>query len=189
MGNSAAVGSWLIYQPLIVGLGAVVIATLGNTLLEWYRHHLRHSRETATLRSAFLQELRTQRAMVTNSLNKDQREEKEGAFVIPVDDFMPVYHHMIGRIGVLEPDEVSSVLEAYSYLILAPKNLGLIGHLRKDEFSSFMVVGVEHVASLLALNEKLAAVLDNAIRVLSQRMPQSLKPAAVSPPAPSLTSG
>lgn len=160
--------SWTIYQPLIVGLGAVVVATLGNTLLEWYRQHLRHMKEAQILRCAFLQELRTQRAMIANSMSPDQREEKKGGFMIPLDAFMPVYDNMIGKIGVLEPAEVSGILEAYSYLLLVPKNLALLGQLRRDEYSSWMYVDVQYADLLSKMNDKIIGAIDPAINELSK---------------------
>lgn len=48
---------WLIYQPLIVGLGAVVIAAIGNTLVEWVRHILAERKEAIVLRRSLLLEL------------------------------------------------------------------------------------------------------------------------------------
>lgn len=88
---------------LLVAFGVVVLTTIGNTLLEWYRQHHNHTREAKILRCAFLQELRTHREMIANSISGEQREEKTGHILVPVDHFMPVYDHMVGKIGLLEP--------------------------------------------------------------------------------------
>ena len=166
MPNSA---TWLIYQPLIVGLGAVILASLGNTALEWYRHHLQETREARTLRRAFLQELQTQRRMFARAMTRDQKDETDGTFMVPVDRFLPVYDQLIGKIGVLEPAEVGAVLEAYAFIELSPKNLGLIGQVHKNEFATFINVDVRYAEVLANMNDNIVETIDAAISELSKR--------------------
>ena len=64
---------WAVYQPLIVGLGAVVLATAGNTLLEWYRQNLQDRRDARAIRRAFAEELRTHRRMYAGATLTGER--------------------------------------------------------------------------------------------------------------------
>lgn len=156
----------IVYQPLIVGLGAVVLATAGNTALEWYRQNLQDRRQAGAVRRAFAEELRAHRRMFAAAMSDEQRAELEGSFMVPIDRFQPVYDNMIGKIGLLAPDEAGAVLKAYSYIILSPKNLFLIGRVHRDDFASFIEVPVKYKAVLHKLNATMVEVIDDALRQL-----------------------
>ncbi len=160
--------TWIIYQPLIVGLGAVVVATIGQTLLEWYRQNLTDSRRAATVRRAFLEELRAHRAIIAGSLTDEQRKDPGGSFLIPIDRFYPVYDNMIQDIGFMRPEEVAAVIKAYSNLILIPKNFAVMGQIKKDDFASFALIDSKYLNVLEAMNNTLLTVLDEAITCLAR---------------------
>ena len=160
--------SWIVYQPLIVGLGAVVVATIGNTLLEWFRHTIRQRREAQTVRVAVAEELRVHREMYKNSISQDQRNEDSGHFLIPIDRFMPVYDALIGKLGLLRPQEAKVVLRAYSNIILIPKNLRIMGRVHSDNFASFVEVPVIYKHVLINMNERLVEVIDEALAALDR---------------------
>lgn len=157
---------WVVYQPLIVGLGAVVLATAGNTLLEWYRQTLQDRRETNALRRAFAEELRAHRRMYSGAMTDEQRAETEGSFMVPIDQFMPVYENMIGKVGLLPAQEIEAILKAYSFLVLTPKNLMLMGQIHENQFASFVQVPVHYQAALEAMNTQMVAVIDTALHTL-----------------------
>jgi hypothetical protein len=45
-----------VYQPLFVGLGAVVLGLIANTILEWVRLHLANAHAARALRRALAEE-------------------------------------------------------------------------------------------------------------------------------------
>lgn len=157
---------WLIYQPLLVGLGAVVLASIGNTLVEWCRQSWQHERRARVLRTAFAEELRAQRRYFDNAMSKEQREETTGSFLIPTDNFTPALDHMIGDIGFLRPREVASIIKAYSQILLAPKNLALLGTRHKDEYSGWIEVPVQYRDVLISMNEGIVEAIDEALAIL-----------------------
>jgi hypothetical protein len=163
-----AATSLQIYQPLIVGLGAVVLATLGNTLLEWFRRSLHDRREANTVRTAFAEELRVHRLMYSQAMTSEQRAETEGAFLVPIDRFMPMYDNIIGKVGLLKPAEAAAVLRAYSNLILIPKNLFVMGKMHRDEFASYAEVPVKYAEVLNGMNTTLIGVIDEALEALGR---------------------
>ena len=158
--------TWVVYQPLVVGLGAVILATAGNTVLEWYRQTLQDRRQAATIRRAFAEELRTHRKMYDSALSAEQRTETTGSLLVPVDTFLPIYDNMIGKIGLLAPAEVGAILKAYSNIILSPKNLIIIGRIERDEFASFVAVPVKYAAIIESMHRKLVEVIDEALALL-----------------------
>ncbi|MGA9580939.1 MAG: hypothetical protein WBR13_03085 [Allosphingosinicella sp.] len=165
-----ASATWLVYQPIIVGLGAVVVATIGQTLLEWYRQRSTHSRRAATVRRAFAEELRVDRSFIEGAISEDQKNESGGSFLIPLDKHFPVYDNMIGDVGYLEPDEVAAVIKAYSNLLLIPKNFALMGQIKQDAFASFAIVDSKYIDVLISMNQGLLEVVDEAIVILDPRL-------------------
>jgi len=163
----AASATWIIYQPLIVGLGAVVLATIGQTALEWYRQHSTHSRRAAIVRGAFLEELKVHRGMLANAISAEQKGDPGASFLIPIDRFYPVYDNMIQDVGFLNPAEVAAVIKAYSNLILIPKNFAVMGQIKKDEFASFAIVDSKYLDVLVDMNDRLVKIVDEAIASLS----------------------
>lgn len=154
------------YIPLIVGFGAVILATLGNTALEWFRRNLNDRREAGALRTAFAEELRVQRTFYANAMSKEQRAETKGHFLVPIDRFMPVYDALIGKVGLLKPNEAAAVLKAYSNIILIPKNLFVMGRLIRDDFASYAEVPVKYAEVLANMNQSLVEVIDEALGAL-----------------------
>ena len=106
--------------------------------------------------------------MYSGAMSNEQRAEGTGAFLVPIDPFFPVYDNMIGKIGVLTPAEVSALLRAYSFLMLSPKNLTIIGNLRRDEFSAFVEVPVKYKAILANMTDRIVEVLDEALLLLDR---------------------
>jgi len=142
-----------------------VLATAGNTLLEWYRQNLQDRREARAIRRAFAEELRTHRRMYAGAMSDEQRKETDGSFLVPIDPFFPVYENMIGRIGVLAPAEVGAILKAYSFIILTPKNLIILGRVQRDEFASFIEVPAKYAPILESMHTKLGSgLIDRARR-------------------------
>jgi hypothetical protein len=155
-----------IYQPLIVGLGAVALGTLGNTLLEWFRRSLHDRREAQTIRTAFSEELRVHRNMYSQALTGEQREETNGSLLIPIDRFMPVYDNLIGKVGLLRPKEAAAVLRAYSHMILVPKGLFVLGKVHRDEYASYLEVAVKYSDVVNNMNNAIVGVIDEALKAL-----------------------
>jgi hypothetical protein len=163
----AASATWLVYQPLIVGLGAVVVATIGQTALEWYRQHSAQSRRATIIRRAFLEELRVHRSIIAGALTEEQKKEPGSSFLIPIDKFYPIYDNMIHDVGVLRSDEVAAIIKAYSNLILIPKNFAVMGKIQKDDFASFAIIDAKYLGVLESMNNMLLGILDEAISCLN----------------------
>jgi hypothetical protein len=105
--------------------------------------------------------------MIAGSITVEQMDKPGDSILIPMDRFYPIYDHMIGEIGFLDPHEIQVILRAYSNLFLLPKNLSILGRPQKDELSSWMIVPAEHLPVIANMNETLLRVLDEAIACLS----------------------
>jgi len=124
---------WVIYQPLIVGLGAVVLATFGNTLLEWFRQSLSRRHASVTLRRALAEELR--HAMETAKVNKIRSGDpiQDGSFIIPLQEKYRIYDENIGSLGLLRSDEIAAVISAYAMLYAQIEVVSVMGQLQRVE--------------------------------------------------------
>ena len=81
---------------------------------------------------------------------------------------MPVYDALIGKLGLLKPQEAKAVLRAYSNIILIPKNLWIMGRVHNDTFASFVEVPVVYKQALINMNERLVEVIDEALVALDR---------------------
>jgi len=107
------------WVPLITGLGAVVLATIGNSLIEWLKHRLSDARARRVARRILLTDLELQQRRVQGSLELvvDVGEELGGTgYSIPVRESFP-YLELVGKdLGLLNEEEVAAVIEAYAHL-------------------------------------------------------------------------
>ena len=107
------------WVPLITGLGAVVLATIGNSLIEWLKHCLSDARARRVARRILLTDLELQQRRVKGSLELvvDVGEDLGGTgYSIPVRESFP-YLELVGKdLGLLDEEEVAAVIEAYAHL-------------------------------------------------------------------------
>lgn len=101
---------WVIYQPLIVGLGAVVLATLGNSAVEWVRHYLAERREIVVLRRTLLLELE----MISRQLHYgiESLKDLSNDGLITVAQRFPILERACERLGILPWHECDPVGQA-----------------------------------------------------------------------------
>ena len=166
----AATETWLLYQPLIVGLGAVVLATLGNTLLEWFRQHLSNRHASAALRRALVEELRLAKETADLNSKRSAKPEPGGSILVPVAERYRVYDENVSKIGLLRPDEVSAVTRAYAYLQAQTETLCVIGQFHRPGGVVLQAVVDSKWAFVLEENNRhLSKVLSAAIDALERR--------------------
>ncbi len=164
---AAQSSAWTIYQPLIVGLGAVVLATVGNTLLEWYKQALSDKNVAETLRKALIEELRFARETAATNFTRTSDVEEGGSFIIPVQERYHFYDASISNIGKLRSDQISAVVKAYAILYSRVETLSVIGSLHRIENCVLQaVVDGKWGAILAEQNKGLIKDLDEALRVL-----------------------
>lgn len=163
--------SWTMYIPLIVGFGAVVLASIGQVILERFRSSHQRKREAAYLRRAMIEELRTHREMIDESVTQEQIENPgDGELMIPINRFMPIFDRLFDKLGVLESDEVATVFRAYANLNLMPKSLSAIGRVKEDSFSSWLIIPAVHIAVAHNMNVQIIQKIDAAISCLEKRV-------------------
>jgi hypothetical protein len=172
MGSGADTAStWVTYQPVIVGLGAVVVGTLGNTLLEWFRHYVTDKRAAAALRRSLLEELRHSKEII--DLNKIRVDEPEdgGHFIIPLQEKYRIYDQSIDKIGLLSADEIASVIGAYAMLYAQVETVSIMGKLHRVEGAVLQAVVETKWAKVLSGQaENMSEALQKAIRTLEMRI-------------------
>ncbi len=163
MPNSA----WVVYQPLIVGLGAVVMGTIGNTLLEWYRNYLKNVSTSTSVRYAIIEELRQARETAVANMERSEAVEDGSSLIIPLPERYPIYETNIAAIGTLRPAEISLVLRSYGMLQARVETLSAIGSLHRNEGKVlFAIVDAKWGNVLADNNRQLAETLRKAISEL-----------------------
>ncbi len=133
-----------IYQPLIVGLGAVVLGLVANTLLEWFRHALTARHQRAMTRRALIAEL--QIALATATHNRDNLREKPAnptmMLQMPIREDYPAFKWAMPTLALLSAREISAVFTAYDYLNSWPEIIAVIGKLERHDGRLFAHVPV-----------------------------------------------
>lgn len=165
LANQAA--TWTIYQPLIIGLGAVVLATVGNTLLEWFKQSLADRSLAQSVRKALIEELRMASETASVNFNRTSEVEEGGSFIIPIQERFHFYEENISNIGKLRSDQISAVVKAYGILYSKVETLSVIGSIHRIENCVLQAVVDGKWGSILAeQNKSMIADIDEAIRVL-----------------------
>jgi hypothetical protein len=119
--------SWQIYQPLIIGLGAVVLGTLGNTILEWYKQHIARSHASDGLRRALAAELKLEKQTADENANAYKDTASDEWIIVPIPERHPIYDGAIGQLGLLKPKQIEKVVYAYASLKERFKIMAVIG--------------------------------------------------------------
>ena len=169
MSNELASGAavWTIYQPLIVGLLAVVLGTIGNTLLEWFKHSLSDRAIATSLRKALLEELRMARDTASTNFTRTQEIEEGSSFLIPLQEHYRIYDENIANLGKLRSDQISAVVKAYGMLQAKVETLSVMGTLQRIENCVLHAVIDGKWGPVLAeQNRNLISDLDEAIGTL-----------------------
>jgi hypothetical protein len=165
----ADAGEWTVYQPLIVGLGAVVLATIGNTLLEWFKQVLLDRATAKSLRKALLEELRFARDTAEINVKRCSEVEENGSFIIPIQERFQIYDQNIANIGKLKSDEISAVVKAYAMLHSKVETLSIMGTLHRIENCVVhAVVDAKWATVLKKQSEGVESDLSAAIEILER---------------------
>lgn len=160
--------NWAVYQPLIVGLGAVVLATLGNTAIEWFKQSHGERRAATALRRALLEELRyIGRTFEGNAVKASGSPDQ--SFVIPIQQKFPVYELGLDRLGLLRPSEIAAVVAAYSALQSQTEIYCLMGQVKCHESGAVIAYIDGQWGSILAGQAKnMGEVVSKAIAELER---------------------
>ena len=76
---------------MLVAFGVVILTTLGNTLLEWFRQHQANKYAALTLRRALVEELRQAKETADTNSQRSDDVEPGGSFIMPVPEAYPIY--------------------------------------------------------------------------------------------------
>jgi hypothetical protein len=159
--------TWQIYQPLIVGLGAVVLGTLGNTLIEWYKQYLTRTHAAQGLRRALAAELKQEKETADTNTLRSENLIEDGHFIIPILERFPIYDGAIGQLGLLKPKQIEKVVYAYAMLKARVETIVVLGSLRRIEGTVLQgLVDAKWSEVLASQSKDLSAALDVAIREL-----------------------
>jgi hypothetical protein len=128
----------VLYQPLLVGLGAVVLGLIANTLLEWFKQTISSRHRRALLRRTLHVELGISLAALKGNLEQTESPPTRGQVAfMPVREVYPAYDRSLDSLGLLTREELKSVVEAYEYLRVWPELLILMGKIERIDGKLF----------------------------------------------------
>lgn len=161
---------WAIYQPLIVGLGAVVLGLIANTLLEWFKQRLARANDARALRVALIAELtanlqNTADRMTTK--NVIGKESEANMLMVPLGSHTQVYDASISKLGLLTSKEITSVIKAYDFMVNAPKNFAFLGKICGDNFHRWAEVSSGYTSTLALMDENTSKLIESALSDLA----------------------
>lgn len=165
---------------MLIAFGVVVLTTLGNTVLEWFRQSLSNRHASVTLRRALVEELRQAKETAELNIDRSGNPEPGGSFLIPVSEGHRIYDANIGNLGKLKPAEVSAVVRAYGMLQAQVETLAAIGTFHRTEGPVLHAIVDSKWGEILEANGRtLSEALGEAIDVLEGRKnPSDIKPIA-----------
>lgn len=164
-----ATPDWTAYQPLIVGLGAVILGLIANTLLEWSKRRMDRKGDAKGLRAALLGELQANRQGLDDRIENSNKSEHDssGTLLIPINNHVHIYNENISKLGILNPNEILSVIKCYDFLIGTPKNFGFLGKICGDDYNRWLEVDSKFKNLVIQMDVDSIAHLDEAIATLS----------------------
>lgn len=164
--------AWTVYQPLIVGLGAVVLGLVANTLLEWFRHSLSVGHRKAGTRRALLAELRIARATAENNAENASPTDpnKSMIMLMPIREQYPAFDWAKDSLGLLSQDEIYAVFKAYDHLRSWPEIVALVGRLERVDGRLFGHVGTDHWMTISATANNHVRLLNEAIATIETHL-------------------
>lgn len=188
MTHIPAVQGWTIYQPLIVGLGAVVLGLIANTLLEWFKQRLARENDARALRAALTAELTANIQNTADRMNIKNvvgDANKAKMMMVPLGSHTQVYDASISKLGLLTPAEITSVIKAYDYMVNAPKNFAFLGKICGDDFYRWAEVSSAYTNTLSGMDETTSKLIACALSDLSDPKAAASK----KPPLPIMAAG
>jgi len=160
-----------VYQPLIVGLGAVVLGLIANTILEWFRQTIAANHKRAVLRRALVAELEF--ALGTAKVNfrslTDDPPLPNQFLQMPVREVYPAYERALNDLGLLSKDEISPIIDAYEYLLAWPEIILMIGKLERVEGRLFASVPAANSMIVTRAVEDRIGFLNRAIEAVKRK--------------------
>src|SRR6185437_10892666 len=161
----------VLYQPLLVGLGAVVLGLIANTILEWVRQSIAEGRRARSVRRILLHELLHFQRAAEGALEKEQDPPNDDeSILVPVAYEFPAYDAHLNHLGLLTPAEVGAVMEAYSYVRAIPEWLMVIAPLQRTEHMLTALVPSYRADVLFGLNRKVLKKVALATELLKRRV-------------------
>jgi hypothetical protein len=166
-----AAGTWLaIYQPLIVGLGAVVLGLIANSAFEWVKQLVSESRRARAIRRILLHELLHFQRAAAGALEKEASPPAaHESMLVPIAEHFPAYDHHLKDLGLLRLAEIGAVVEAYAYVRAIPEWLVVIAPFKRTEHLLTAVVPSDQAHVLFGINRKVLAKLETATNMLQRR--------------------
>ncbi|MDP3655372.1 MAG: hypothetical protein Q8R45_00180 [Brevundimonas sp.] len=155
--------TWIAIQPVLLGLGAIVLGLIGNTILEWVRLSLASRHQRMAVRRALIAELEGALELADSNYLKLKQEPVPKGQVLqtPIRERYPAFTWAMPNIGLLRGPEITAVFNAYDYLdswieiIVCVGKLErvegrLFGHVPAENSETVMLAGQDRVEHLRA---------------------------------------
>jgi hypothetical protein len=152
-----------------VAFGVVILTTLGNTVLEWFRQRHARLNSAASLRRALVEELRQAKEAAELNTFRAANPAVGGSFIVPVKGKYEIYEANVANLGVLAPEQVAAVVRGYGYLQAQIETLAVIGSFHPGVVLQAVVDGT-YAVILEENNRALVEQLGQCIDVLEGRL-------------------
>ena len=160
--------TWNAIQPVVLGLGAVVLGLIGNTLLEWFRIRLASDHQKRAVRRALIAELEGAHELAKSNLDKQRSDPvPPGLFLqMPIREEYPAFRWAMPSLGLLTGPEITAVFKAYDYLHSWIEIVVCIGKLERIEGRLFAHVAAENSETIALAAEDRVRILGDTLAIL-----------------------
>jgi len=166
--------TWTAVQPVVLGLGAIVLGLIGNTILEWVRLALSSRHQRMAVRRALIAELEAALESAESNYLKLEADPIPKGLVLhmPIREIYPAFTWAMPSIGLLTGPEVSAIFKAYDYLNSWVEIIVCVGRLERIEGRLFAHVTDEHSETVMMASKDRVEHLTEALNVLRLRARQ-----------------
>lgn len=164
--------TWTAIQPVVLGLGAIVLGLIGNTILEWVRLSLTSRHQRMAVRRALIAELEGALILAeSNYLKLKQEPVPEGQILqMPIRERYPAFAWAMPSIGLLRGTEITAVFNAYDYLDSWIEIIVCVGKLERVEGRLFAHVGAENSETVMLAGQDRVEHLSAALTELRRNI-------------------
>ena len=160
--------TWIAIQPVILGLSAIILGLIGNTILEWARLGLSSRHQRMAVRRALIAELEgALEAAESNYRKLEAKPVPEGLVLhMPIRETYPAFTWAMPSIGLLSGPEVTAVFKAYDYLNSWIEIIVCVGRLERIEGRLFAHVPEENSEVVMMAGKDRVEHLNEALGIL-----------------------
>lgn len=153
----------------VIGFGGIVLSIWFNAYSSRKLQNNKIDNERNALRTALIAELSLIKDILLERVNTANSEENTGPVLFPNKISTQVYNTFIPKLGLLTPNEIEAILNAYALINELPMRLGLLkSHRFASKHEGYDFIPIESFETAMGVHRKFIPKIDNAIKEIEK---------------------